>query len=97
MPVEFLQFSSCPNSPALRARLDAATTDMPIAITPVDLESLAPDDPRLRWGAPTILVKGADLFGQPPADAPALSCRAFPNGLPSIETLREAMARHASP
>ncbi|MHC4218779.1 MAG: DUF2703 domain-containing protein [Planctomycetota bacterium] len=89
--IEFLYFDGCPNSPAMRARLEealAAVGREPVFVD-VDLSALAPDDPRLRFGAPTILLDGEDLLGQPAPRERALSCRIYPDGLPSASELAE--------
>jgi hypothetical protein len=87
--IEFLYFDGCPNSPAMRARLEKALAIVgrePVYVE-VDLNALAPDDPRLRFGAPTVLVDGEDLLGHAPRRERALSCRIYPDGLPSASEL----------
>lgn len=57
------------------------------AFVDVNLGALPPGDARLRFGSPTILVDGVDLFGQPPTRDAALSCRVYPGGLPTAAEL----------
>jgi hypothetical protein len=87
--IEFLYFDGCPNSPAMRARLEDALAIVGLepVFVDVDLSALPPDDPRLRFGAPTVLVDGKDLLGQTPHQERALSCRIYPDGLPSAAEL----------
>jgi hypothetical protein len=87
--IEFLYFDGCPNSPAMRARLERALAIVgrEPGFVDVDLRALPPDDPRLRFGAPTVLVDGEDLLGQIPPQERALSCRIYPDGLPTASEL----------
>ncbi|MEE8153401.1 MAG: cation transporter [Phycisphaerales bacterium] len=88
--LQYLSFPSCPNTPELRQRLTKALAELGIdlEITEVNLLELAKDDPRLCYGAPTVLVNGVDLMGQSPSDQPALCCRIYVDGkLPSRQEL----------
>jgi len=87
--IEFLYFDGCPHSPAMRARLEEALAIVgrETVFVEVDLNALTPDDPRLRFGAPTVLVDGEDLLGHTPRRERALSCRIYPEGLPSASEL----------
>lgn len=87
--IEFLCFDGCPYSPQLRQRLHAALPDA--TIIDVDLTKLDSTDPRLGWGAPTILVDGADLFGSKPSEGGSVSCRNWNEGLPDAEDIQLAM------
>ncbi len=87
--VEYLGIEGCPNTPQLRLRLRAALPNA--TIIDVDLMKLSSGDPRLGWGAPTILVDGKDLFGLQPADGGSVSCRNWSAGLPAIDDIRLAM------
>ena len=88
--LQFLSFPGCPNTPQLRQRLTKALADLGIdlRVTEVNLLELAKDDPRLRYGAPTILINGTDLLGQGPSEQPGLCCRIYADGgLPSLDEL----------
>ena len=88
--LQFLSFPSCPNTPQLRQRLTKALAELGIdlKVTEVNLLELAKDDPRLCYGAPTVLVNGVDLMGRSPSDQPALRCRIYADGkLPSRQEL----------
>ena len=64
----------------------------------IDMQTLDGSDPRLRWGSPTILLDGRDLFGQEPAAKPSLMCRMYPEGLPSKTEIAERLdARESGP
>jgi hypothetical protein len=91
--LELLGFDGCPNTGELRSRLVEAVGDSQEVVY-VDLTTLPPGDRRLRWGAPTILMGGNDLFEKNPGPTAALSCRMWPEGLPSVEELRHALQEH---
>lgn len=97
--VTLLGFPGCPNTPAMDDRLAAAirTADLPLTVEHVDLLQLPASDPRLGYGAPTILVGTSDLFGMPPAGSAHPTCRVYPGGLPEpseiADRLREALQR----
>ena len=91
---QFLSFPSCPNTPELRQRLAKALAELGIdlKVTEVNLLELAKDDPRLCYGAPTILINGIDLLGQDPSVRPGLSCRIYADGgLPSLDELLQRL------
>ena len=87
--IEYLGFEGCPNTPQLLVRLHAALPDA--TIIDVDLMKLSSGDPRLGWGAPTILVNGADLFDVQPSKNGSVSCRNWSAGLPEVDDIRLAM------
>jgi copper chaperone CopZ len=92
--LQFLSFPSCPNTPELRERLGKALAELGIdlEVTEVNLLELAKDDPRLCYGAPTILINGSDLLGQDPAKRPGLCCRIYADGgLPSLDELLQRL------
>jgi len=83
--IEILGFPGCPMTPDMTRLVRSACAEVvPRAvISSVDLSKLAPEDDRLRWAAPTVLVDGRDLFGSAPAAVPAIACRVYPGGLPN--------------
>jgi hypothetical protein len=87
--VEYLGFEGCPNTPELRARLVEANPSL--KIVDVDLMSLHKEDPRLGWGAPTILIEGEDLFGMPASKDGNVSCRRWSDGLPTSYEIQHAL------
>jgi len=90
--VEFLYFDGCPVTPRLRASLDDALASLGpehVSFRATDLTSLDPEDGRLRYGSPTVLVGGRDLMGQPPASSSALACRPYPGGVPEASEIAE--------
>ncbi len=92
--LQFLSFPSCPNTPQLRERLTAAIAELGIdlPVVEVNLMDLDKGDPRLCYGAPTILINGSDLLGQDPAGRPGLQCRIYADrGLPSLNELLQRL------
>jgi len=89
--IEFLGFEGCPNTPVLLQRLNEASNGA--TIVEVDLMQLETGDPRLGWGAPTILVDGIDLFGMPPNQSGGVSCRNWDSGLPKVQQIHTALQR----
>lgn len=93
--IEFLYFDGCPNHVALREHLTGALSEHgeKPRFNAVDMMTLAGDDPRLRWGSPTILIDGVDLFDQAPSPEPSLTCRFYPSGVPSEDEIRNRLTR----
>ncbi len=92
--LQFLSFPGCPNTPELRQRLSKALAELGIdlKVTEINLLELAKDDPRLCYGAPTVLINGADLMGQGPSEQPGLCCRIYADGgLPSVDVLLQRL------
>ena len=89
--VEMLYFEGCPTTETMRARLHEAMPDAGdgFAFIEVDLESLAVDDVRRGYGSPTVLVNGHDMLGMANPEATELSCRLYPDGVPSSVELAE--------
>jgi hypothetical protein len=92
MDVELLVIPDCPNTePALRLVLDALADlgldDVRARVTVVD--SAGPGFA----GSPTILIDGTDPFASS-TPASGLACRVYPgpSGLPSLSSVRAALA-----
>lgn len=93
--IEFLAFPGCPNAATLRHHLDEALKRLDIIdvrVQAIDLEQLEPDDARLRYGAPTILINGLDLMGAKPLKTGALCCRTYDLGeLPDQDEIQSRL------
>ena len=93
MEVQLLYFSGCPMSPTMRENLREALVMLgrePV-FEEIDLEALPQGDPLLRFASPTVLVRGRDLMGQPPAREAMLACRIYPGGVPDAGQLAERL------
>ena len=92
-----LYFQGCPMTNEVRMNIkvamDAADHSL-FTYSEVDLGALDRMDDRLRWGSPTILMDGRDLFDMPPAEAPGFSCRVY-DRVPSSSEIQDALARKA--
>jgi hypothetical protein len=91
--IEILGFESCAHTPATRAHVERAVADSRLAadVVYVDQETLAPADPRRCWAAPTVLVDGVDLFGEPRPRGTDKRCRLYPDGAPSVAEIRAGL------
>jgi hypothetical protein len=88
MSLEFLYFEGCPNSVKMLANArQAITSGKGAQLIETDLTKLKAGDPRLRYGAPTLLVNNVDILGQPPATQAGLSCRIYPSGVPDADQI----------
>jgi len=90
--IEFLGFEGCPNTPILKQRLHEASPNT--LVIEIDLMQLKTGDPRLGWGAPTILINGTDLFDVPPTQGGNVSCRNWSKGLPEVKEIKQALKKH---
>ena len=65
--IVFLTRGECPNTPAMRAGLDAALKSLalPLKYQVVSQDDLPSSDVRTGYPTPTVLVGGHDLFGMP--------------------------------
>jgi len=88
--IELLYFDGCPNTPKMLDSLDYAVIHSAIAASSLertDLTTLPEDDLRRGYGSPTILVDGHDLFGASAPASPNMSCRIYPDGLPTTQAI----------
>ncbi len=67
MKLTFLTREGCPNTPKVRANLDAAIKKLklPVKYEVLDIGKLPKNDARTGYGTPTVLLNGKDLFGLP--------------------------------
>jgi hypothetical protein len=91
MQIQVLGFPGCPMTPTMNERVRQAAPNA--SVESIDLAELSSDDPLLRWPAPTVLIDGVDLFGLAPAATPAMACRVYRRGVPSVAEIREAIKR----
>ena len=61
----FLTREGCANSVTMRANLDDALRILhrPVLYQVLDQDTLTPDDPRIAYPTPTLLLANRDLFG----------------------------------
>ena len=91
--LEFQHFHGCPNGPTFLKRLQEA---IGLCSQDVELTEVVIDTPIMAGeysfrGSPTLLVNGEDFEGLQPPENPLLSCRLYPDGLPTVETIVERL------
>lgn len=98
MDLTLLYFDGCPNWKVADERLRALAAELPhlrltrhLVETPEEAERIG------FYGSPSILIDGVDAFADAEASV-GLSCRVYstpdgPAGSPTIEQLREVLAR----
>ncbi|MDN5914840.1 MAG: hypothetical protein L0I76_06990 [Pseudonocardia sp.] len=101
MRVELLVVPNCPHENVASERLRQALDDAGHATTPVEVRNMTAETvtetPEFA-GSPTILIDGADPFGEEATGSGAFSCRVYHSeaglsGAPSVEHLRRALRR----
>jgi hypothetical protein len=90
--VEIQYFHGCPNSEEALKRVKSVIAEL----NQIEFnfrETLVSDLTTAQKvnfrGSPTILINGNDVEGMPENLSPALSCRLYPNGLPTEAKLKE--------
>ena len=91
--VEIQHFEGCPNSPVLIARVKEAMKDSrtEIQYTEVLVESNEKAIEVGFRGSPTLLINGKDIEDLPIPENPALMCRYYPKGLPTVGQIIAAL------
>ncbi len=84
-------FHGCPNGPKM---IENVKTAMKGIEDNINFSEQIIDKPELAKefifrGSPTLLVNGEDIEGMKAPENPDLSCRLYPNGLPSVEKIRK--------
>jgi hypothetical protein len=84
--VELQHFHGCPNGPELLSRTREAVAH---CRERVDFREVVMDTPELAVrhrfrGSPTLLINGEDFTGLPAPEESLLSCRIYPDGLPTV-------------
>lgn len=88
--IEYSYFDGCPNHKKLWENLKAATKGMDDKIEIVkilvnDIETAR----RINFrGSPTLLIENEDIEMAPAQEFASLSCRYYPNGVPSVELIK---------
>ena len=91
--IEIQHFEGCPNSPKLIERVKEAISlsNIEIEYNEVLVESNEKAKEVGFRGSPTLLINGKDLEDLPAPANPALTCRYYPGGLPTIEQIKKAL------
>ncbi len=89
LTIEIQHFEGCPHGPEMIERVKKAIvgSENKIIYKEVMVET-AEIAARVKFrGSPTLLLDGIDFEGTPVPENPALACRYYINGLPSIEEI----------
>ena len=90
--IQFLSFDACPLAGQAIENLENALgqdgLERRFTVQRVNVLDPGTDERLRRWGSPTFLLDGRDLFGAEPADGPGCRVYGAPGGVPSIEQLR---------
>jgi hypothetical protein len=83
-------FHGCPNGPKMLNNVFEAFK----GLENIDFHEEIVDSPELAKkhnfrGSPTLLINGVDFEYLPGPENPSLSCRYYPNGVPSPEKIRD--------
>ncbi len=89
--IEVQYFRGCPNSEAInnmvKEFVDKNREKLPLEFEEVLVETPEEAKKYKFRGSPTILINGKDIEGMEENENPSLSCRYYPNGLPSEKDL----------
>ncbi|MEJ5351340.1 MAG: DUF2703 domain-containing protein [Melioribacteraceae bacterium] len=88
--LEFQYFEGCPNYLKMQNNLYEAVKGLEdkIELKMVLVEDEATARQVKFRGSPTLLIDGEDLLEMPEPDNPALTCRFYPNGIPTSEEIK---------
>jgi hypothetical protein len=88
--IEFQHFHGCPNGPILLGRVQDAISSSSRETEFIEVIIDTPEKAaKIGFlGSPTVLINGKDVEEQERLDKPNLSCRFYPNGLPTVEQIK---------
>ena len=88
--LEFQYFEDCPNHDTLRKNMHLALQGIENDVELTEVQVVDADTAaRLGFrGSPTLLINGEDVDGMPAPEETSLSCRVYPNGIPSAKVIR---------
>ncbi len=90
--IELQYFRGCPNYLKAIEELRSFINNSPhlvIQYQEILIENIESARKYKFRGSPTILINGKDLEGVPENNIPALSCRYYPNGVPTEAKIRK--------
>ncbi|GBE29081.1 hypothetical protein BMS3Bbin04_00089 [bacterium BMS3Bbin04] len=87
--VEVQYFEGCPHEIAMRQNVTEAIASLPTNVD--NAETLVNTDAETIQakfrGSPTLLINGDDFLGSPAPEMPAMACRYYPNGIPTVQEI----------
>lgn len=92
--LEFQYFRGCPSAQKMLDNVNAAIDGLEdnVNLELILVEDLETALKLLFRGSPTLLINGNDIEDYNAPLAPALTCRYYPNGLPSAELIRDKIS-----
>lgn len=89
--IEIQHFEGCPNGPKMIERVKKAIDGIKndILYKEVMVETVEIAEKVKFRGSPTLLINSHDFENMPAPTEPALSCRYYQNGLPTISEIQE--------
>ena len=89
--MEIQYFRGCPNSEAVldMLRKFVAKSEQEIELEEILVETQEAAEKYRFKGSPTILINGKDAEGLEENQTPSLSCRYYPNGLPTAGDIQK--------
>lgn len=91
MPVfiELQYFEGCPNVDTLDANIKSAITNYPnkIKYQKIEIKSVEHANEKKFRGSPSLLINGQDFEGKEILNEFGLTCRYYPNGVPSVDKI----------
>ncbi|RPI75138.1 MAG: DUF2703 domain-containing protein [Ignavibacteriales bacterium] len=92
--LELQHFIGCPNAPVLIERVKEAIKEFDsIYYKEVIVDSNEKANEVRFRGSPTLLINGEDFDNQPEPDEPALMCRYYPDGLPTVDNIKQRILK----
>ena len=91
--IEVQHFHGCPNSDEMikRVREAIAKSDIDVEFKEILVDTPEKAELHKFRGSPTVLINGIDLEGLPEPESGNLACRYYNNGIPSVETMINAI------
>ena len=91
-------FHGCPNGPRM---IDIINELINIYQDKIEFEEIIIDNNELAKkykfrGSPTLLINNIDFENLPEPENPSISCRFYPNGLPTVAGIRECIDKKIS-
>ena len=96
--LEFQYFEDCPHHDSMRKNLYLALQGIENDVELTEVQVVDADTAaRLGFrGSPTLLINGEDVEGMPAPEEASLSCRFYPNGIPSAKVIRRKVEEASS-
>ena len=91
LKLEYQYFEGCPNHIQMENNLKEALKGLEshVQINYILVETLEIAKETAFRGSPTLLIDGVDVEDMPAPATPSLSCRYYPNGVPSVQAIRK--------